>query len=81
MLPIEFRSSLRNFIGEIRYIEFVLSFFNEIPPREKFLFWQEKILSDFHEQTGAQFLKIADIYSVFDHCQIHDIRLKPGFCI
>jgi hypothetical protein len=72
------RSEFIEKFGKAKYDEFVLSLYEAFPLRERLFFWQEKLLEQLFNYLGIPLPTLKEVYSIFNHCPIHDIELKEG---
>lgn len=72
----EIRQRFKEFIGNEKYVHFVLTLYESFPLRDKLFFWQEQLLSDFSNSFDFEPIGIDEIYDVFDQCPVHNCTLK-----
>jgi hypothetical protein len=61
--------------GNDKYVEFVLSLYESFPKRDRLFFWQEQLLIELSKYIENKQLIHKEIYSIFNHCPIHDKEL------
>ena len=64
------------YVGKEKYKDFVLTLFEAFPIRDRLFLWQEQLLVKFSSDLNLPSIKFEDVYSIFNHCPIHDIELK-----
>ena len=66
---------IENF-GREKYKEFVLTLYESFPIRTKLFFWQEQLITKLSLELNRQQIDIEEVFSIFNHCPIHDVELK-----
>lgn len=76
MEPKDIRAKFIEIYGYDKYKELVLSLYQSFPLINKLAFWQEQLLNNLSSNLNRQNFKISEIFSIFNHCPIHDQILK-----
>jgi len=62
--------------GREKYKEFVLTLYESFPIRTRLFFWQEQLINKLSLELHLQQIDIEEVFSIFNHCPIHDVKLK-----
>lgn len=72
----EFRIGFEKFVGNKKYTHFVLTLYEAFPLRNRLFFWQEQLLKDYTNKFDLEFINFSQVYQIFNHCPIHNYKLK-----
>lgn len=72
----EIRVEFEKFIGNEKYIHFVLTLYEAFPLRNRLFFWQEQLLEDFTHKFDLEIIEFKKVHQIFNHCPIHNYQLK-----
>lgn len=72
----EIRIGFEKFVGNDKYVHFILTLYEAFPLRDRLFFWQEKLLKDFANKFDLKPIEFVQIHKIFNHCPVHSNELK-----